>query len=75
MAVPTSFPEQNTQLQYENAPLPCFRDGTQVVSCWRPTPQEMQEIMQTGCIWVAVKGSNSPPFAVTGHRPFETSSH
>lgn len=75
MARPTQFPEQNTQLQYGNNPLPCFRDGDQVISCWRPTPAEMQEIMQTGHVWVRVKGTTQPPMEVTGHRPFDNTSH
>lgn len=74
MAVPLPFPEQNSALAYTN-PLPCYRDGGRVISCWTPTPAEMQEIMNTGKIWLIVEGQTQPPLVITGNYPFDKTTH
>lgn len=36
-----------------------FNNGTVSVSCWKLTPEELAEIVQTGCVFVAVMGGPS----------------
>lgn len=36
-----------------------FNNGTVTVSCWKLTPEELAEIVQTGCVFVAVMGGPS----------------
>ena len=78
-----SFPEANTVLD----PPPgisldycyaasvccgCLEDGRQVVvSCWKPTAEEITEIQRTGRVWLTVWGTTMAPTAVTSKSPFE----
>lgn len=52
------------------APLPVHVTSQTVVSCWRLTPLEIQEVLETGRIWIHVLGHNVLPMAVSGHDPF-----
>lgn len=73
---PITFAEQNSVADGTNLgvlDLPVHRDGGQIISCWSPTPEELQEIMATGQVWLCVMGVNQPPVLVTGHYPFEHS--
>lgn len=40
-----------------------------VVSCWRPTQDELNEIARTGRVWLAIMGATMPPVQVEGFRP------
>lgn len=42
-----------------------------VISCWKPTKEEMEEIKRTGRIWVSVMGQTMPPIAPSGFNPFK----
>jgi hypothetical protein len=47
-------------------------DGTPVIiSCWKVTKEELEEIGRTGRVWVLVRGETTPPVGVTGFCPFE----
>lgn len=47
-------------------------DGPQVViSCWKPTKEELEEINRTGRVWVIVLGQSMPPICPTGTNPFK----
>lgn len=41
-----------------------------VISCWKPTKEELEEINRTGRIWVVVCGNSMPPIAPLGISPF-----
>ncbi len=41
-----------------------------VVSCWKLTADELQEIIRTGRVWLTVCGQTMPPVTVDGKRPF-----
>jgi hypothetical protein len=46
-------------------------DGTPVViSCWKPTAEEWEEMKRTGRVWLVVWGENMPPCALCGVKPF-----
>lgn len=76
MGTPVSFPEQNDNLQPAKGSeskvtaLPCFRDGDQVISAWRFTPEEIDQIVQTGIVWCQVLGNTQPAVYLTGNYPF-----
>ena len=42
-----------------------------VVSCWKPTKEEMEEIQRTGRVYLAVMGPVMPPVVVDGFNPIE----
>lgn len=40
-----------------------------VISCWRPTRAEMDEIARTGRVWLYMWGDTMPPALVSGDPP------
>jgi hypothetical protein len=40
-----------------------------IISCWKITPQELEEIKRTGRIWLYVYGHGMPPVAIEGTKP------
>ena len=81
--IPSSFPESNG---YFDKPKGMTRDQCDalatfayadqetgipvVISCWKPTKEELEEINHTGRIWVYHFGLGLQPHAVSGHNPF-----
>ncbi|CAN0268340.1 unnamed protein product [Scytosiphon promiscuus] len=47
------------------------RSGGTVISCWKPTAEELAEIQRTGRVWLHIWGPSMPPACVMGHSPFE----
>jgi hypothetical protein len=41
-----------------------------VVSCWKPTAEELAEIQRTGRVWLVIYGQTMPPVSVEGISPF-----
>jgi hypothetical protein len=41
-----------------------------VVSCWKPTAEELAEINRTGRVWLIVMGQTMPPAILEGQNPF-----
>lgn len=70
---PIEFPGMNTDLKKpanmtaeECSSLPCFRDGAQVISCWKLTFIERLRALRTGKIWLTViSGATQPPVALS----------
>lgn len=50
--------------------LPVHVTSKTVVSCWKLTPLEVQEVLKTGRVWVHILGHTVIPLAVSGHDPF-----
>ena len=81
--IPTAFDEDNTALgrppgmtDDECAPLSVFRGNDEagspvVISCWKPTAEEMEEIIRTRRVWIIVHGHTMPPIAPCGISPFK----
>lgn len=44
-----------------------------VVSCWKPTKEELEEIARTGRVWLLLWGQTMQPASVTGFSPFSSS--
>lgn len=80
--IPTSFPEETGFLdsppgvdadRCETLPVHVgvLPEGEPVIiSCWKITVEELEEVKKTGKIWVMVWGSGTPPLAITGFSPF-----
>jgi hypothetical protein len=46
-------------------------DGTPVLlSCWKLTREELDEINRTGRVWLGIIGRSMPPVLVSGCNPF-----
>ncbi len=41
-----------------------------VISCWKPTKEELDVIQRTGRVWVIVLGKTMAPTYVSGYNPF-----
>jgi hypothetical protein len=41
-----------------------------VISCWKVTQEELEEIQRTGRVWLMVYGVTMPPVVLCGVRPF-----
>ena len=81
--IPSSFPESNN---YLNPPdgvdvntcqvLSVWQgpsaDGVPlVISCWKPTKEELEQLNRTGRIWLYVWGATMPPVALLTKHPFK----
>ncbi len=51
--------------------LPIARtDDGRMISCWRFTKPELEQLYHTGVLWVHVFGDRHPPIAFTTQDPF-----
>lgn len=72
MADPTEFAGQNTILKAPDGmedsvrDLPAHSDGAQYISCWKLTPEELETVKATGCVWISIFGRYIPPVFVSG---------
>lgn len=41
-----------------------------VISCWKPTAEEWEEMRRTGRVWIIIHGHSMPPIAPVGISPF-----
>jgi thioredoxin-related protein len=68
---PIEFEEQNViyaKDQPEYNPLPaCKTENGDIATCWELTKEEIEEIQNTGKLWIMVKTFNNPlqPFYCT----------
>lgn len=42
-----------------------------IISCWKPTKEELEEINKTGRVWCIHYGSGLQPHALLGVNPFD----
>lgn len=79
--VPASFSQSNDVLDkppamtYEECEALSVWRGVHngfplVVSCWKPTAAELEEIARTGRVWLLVYGPTMLPSVLSGHNPF-----
>jgi hypothetical protein len=52
------------------ADVHAWRDGRQVVTCWRPSPEELVKINLGEPVWLVIWGPAIPPVRVTADTPF-----
>lgn len=60
----------------ECTPLSVWRGVTEndapiVISCWKVTAEELEEIKKTGRVWLTVVGYTMPPVSLAGTSPFK----
>ena len=82
MAEPASFAESNDylgpppgvgeedcqSLAIGRAVLP--NGQAVVISCWKLTAEELEEVNRTGRVWLSVWGHTMPPAVICGKKPF-----
>lgn len=79
--VPASFEESNLvldkppEMSYDQCDALSVALANQngmpvVISCWKPTKEELEEITRTGRVWLIITGRTMPPASVSGHNPF-----
>lgn len=78
MAYAASFPESNCVLDEENLPenveplvaLSGKLDGEHVlVSCWKLTQEELDEVNKTGRLWLLILHKQMPAASILGISP------
>lgn len=42
-----------------------------IISCWKLSYEDLQEIQKTGVIWLAITGSGMPPVSLFTENPFK----
>ena len=82
--IATAFDEENGVLDAppgmtpeECQMLSVFRGVTEfgvpvVISCWKPTAEEWEEMRRSGRVFLMVMGQTMPPVFVSGVNPFTT---
>lgn len=50
-------------------------EGSIVISCWKPTQEELEEIQRTGRVWLWIMGKTMPPAFVSGKFPWDEPTH
>lgn len=83
--LPTSFEESNftftkpsSMTDEECADLPVFKghdaDGYPVIiSCWKFSKEDLEEIERSGCIYLQIIGNGMPPVSLYTENPFNKS--
>ena len=46
--------------------LTVWRDGKQIISCWRLTEDELKTVRETGVVWLSILGNAMPPVCIAG---------
>lgn len=83
MAVGVDFPEANLRLVGTPEDRAAgtvydlyahrYRDldnNPHIITKWRLTPEELDEVRRTGAIWLHAWGTTQPPISVSGTDPF-----
>lgn len=47
--------------------LECFKTDSEVISCWRLSEDEIAQIIETGVVWLSIKGHTVAPVYVSGN--------
>lgn len=78
--IPQRFPESNTVMrrpagmtEEQCADIHAYTNGQQVITCWRPTPEELVKLNLGEPVWLSLMGPTMQPAHVTAHHPFVAS--
>ncbi len=41
-----------------------------IISCWKLTEKELEEVKSKGVVWLTVYGTGTPPVYISGETPF-----
>ena len=83
MAEPINFPGANIRMNapegqedkvsdivaYEGG-CNCGGCASQVITCWRLRPEELEQVKKTGVVWLYISGSAMPPAYIGTENPF-----
>ncbi len=53
--------------------IPVDEQGTHwpaIISCWKFSKEDLEEIQRTGCIWLSITGVEMPPVSLFTEHPF-----
>lgn len=81
--IPVEFAEKNFTFgrpsgttEDQCGSLPCYK-GTEsetgwpvIISAWKMSPEELEEVNKTGVIWLRIYSSGMYPVSLSGHRPW-----
>lgn len=68
---PIQFKEQNVTYKAEGCnDLPAHKAKDQIISCWKLTKEELEQVNKTGVIWFSVMGQSQPPIWLGTDNPF-----
>jgi hypothetical protein len=68
----TGGPSQNFNTDEDVVDLPVYRNGKEVMSCWRPSLRERLSVLFQGRVWLRVSTSTAhPPVCLEGRSPFD----
>ncbi len=68
---PIKFEEQNITYVADGClDLPAHRAVDQIISCWKLSDKEKEEIQRTGIVWFSVMGQQQPPIWLGIETPF-----
>lgn len=42
-----------------------------IISCWKFSKEDLEEIQKTGHVWLSITGSGMPPVSIFTENPFE----
>lgn len=42
-----------------------------IISCWKLSKEDLDEINRTGVVWLSITGLGMPPVSVFGENPFK----
>jgi hypothetical protein len=65
--------EQCSSLPVWRGPTAPDETGAQfpvIISCWKFSPEDLEEIQKTGHIWLSITGNGMPPVALFTEHPF-----
>lgn len=69
---PINFKEQNVTYIAEGCnDLPAHKAEDQIISCWKLTKEELEQINKTGIVWFSVMGQTQPPIWLGIETPFK----
>jgi hypothetical protein len=65
--------EQCMDLPVWKGPVPIDDAGATaptIISCWKLSKEDLEEINRTGCVWLLITGTGMPPVSVAAENPF-----
>jgi hypothetical protein len=66
--------EQCFDLPVWKGNAPCDEAGNQlpvIISCWKLSKEDLEEIQNTGKIWLSITGNGMPPVSLFTDNPFK----
>jgi hypothetical protein len=80
--LPTDFKERNFVFTKPNdmtdeqcMDLPVWKGNTTdgfpaIISCWKLSKEDLEQIQENGCIWLSITGNGMPPVSLFTENPF-----